>query len=135
VSRMTTPKTNKLVAERRAQAGNAPRGGGFAFPNDFRRDALAGQIARGYGDCSNETLEAEPVEVRVGGRLMAKRVMGKASFAKLQDRSGQIQLFLQRDALGETAYTGFKALGPRRHPRRARAAVSHQDRRAVGEGA
>ncbi|MEZ5561467.1 MAG: lysine--tRNA ligase [Gammaproteobacteria bacterium] len=100
---------NKLVAERRRKLA-ALRAGGFDFPNRFRRSALAGQLHAIYDDCSSETLEAEPVEVQVGGRMLTKRLMGKASFATIQDRSGQIQLFLQKEALGEDAYAGFKAL-------------------------
>ncbi len=100
---------NKLVAERRRKLA-ALRAGGFDFPNRFRRSALAGQLHAVYDGCSNETLEAEPVEVQVGGRMLTKRLMGKASFATLQDRSGQMQIFVQKETLGEAAYTGFKAL-------------------------
>ena len=97
---------NKLIAERRAKLQKL-RGAGAAFPNDFRRDALADQLLTAYGDREPEWFDANPVRVAVGGRMMAKRVMGKASFAKVMDRSGDIQLFLQRDALGET-YEEFK---------------------------
>ncbi len=101
-----TEDENKLITERRAKLA-ALREAGPAYPNDFRRDALAAQIEAAYGDKDAAWLEANPVTVRVGGRLMAKRVMGKASFAKLADRSGRIQLFLQRDALGAT-YEAWK---------------------------
>ncbi|GMU68467.1 MAG: lysine--tRNA ligase [Steroidobacteraceae bacterium] len=101
-----TGDENRLIAERRAKLA-ALREAGPAYPNDFRRDALAAQIEAAYGDKNSEWLEANPVTVRVGGRLMAKRVMGKASFAKLADRSGRIQVFLQRDALGDT-YEAWK---------------------------
>jgi len=97
---------NRLIAERRAKLA-ALRAAGPAWPNDFRRDALAAQVEAAYGDKDAEWLEANPVTVRVGGRLMAKRVMGKASFAKLADRTGRIQVFLQRDALG-TVYEDWK---------------------------
>ncbi|AMN47315.1 lysyl-tRNA synthetase, class II [Steroidobacter denitrificans] len=97
---------NKLIAERRAKLQKL-RDAGVAFPNDFRRDALADQLLTAYGDRAPEWFDANPVRVAVGGRMMAKRVMGKASFAKITDRSGDIQLFLQRDALGET-YEEFK---------------------------
>ena len=86
-----------------------------------------------YGDRDAAWLEANPTPVRVGGRMMFKRVMGKASFAKIADRSGQIQLFLQASTLGE-AYEALQGLRRRRHPRRRGRAVSHQDRRAVGAG-
>ncbi|MFO1427190.1 MAG: lysine--tRNA ligase [Steroidobacteraceae bacterium] len=101
---------NKLIAERRAKLAalrTAAGPGGTAFPNDFRRDALAGEILAGYGAADAATLEAGPVRVRVAGRMMLRRIMGKASFAKIQDSSGQIQLFLQSEPLG-AAYEAFK---------------------------
>jgi lysyl-tRNA synthetase class 2 len=102
---------NKLVAERREKLRqlreSAPQRGP-AFPNDFRRSALAGQLVAAYGAHEAETLEREAIEVRVSGRLMSKRVMGKNTFAHVQDRSGQIQLFVQRDAVGEAVYADFK---------------------------
>ena len=100
---------NKLVAERRRKLTEL-RAAGFGFPNGFRRSALAGQLHAIYADYSNETLEAEPVEVMVGGRMLTRRIMGKASFATLQDRSGQIQVFLQREVLGDEGYAAFKSL-------------------------
>ena len=103
----TSGDENRLIAERRAKLA-ALRSGAPAFPNDFRRDALAAQIEATWGDKDAAWLEANPVTVRVGGRLMAKRVMGKASFAKLADRSGRIQVFLQQAALGET-YEAWKS--------------------------
>ncbi len=98
---------NRLVAERREKL-NQLRAAGQAFPNDFRRNALAGQIVAAYAAHEPESLERENVEVRVAGRLMAKRVMGRNTFAKIQDRSGQIQLFVQRDVVGEALYADFK---------------------------
>ena len=97
---------NALIAERRAKLARRREAGG-AFPNDFRRDALAHDLHATYGDRGDELLAANPVRVRVAGRMMFKRVMGKASFAKLQDGSGQIQLYLQSQALG-AAYDEFK---------------------------
>jgi lysyl-tRNA synthetase class 2 len=104
---MSDQDENKLIAERRRKLAEW-RQGGNAFPNDFRRDALAGDLAETYREHDNDALEAEPVPVRVAGRLMAKRVMGKASFAQLQDLSGRIQLFLRRDDLPEGVYQQFK---------------------------
>jgi lysyl-tRNA synthetase class 2 len=98
---------NKLIAERRAKLAHL-RAAGVAFPNDFRRDTLAAQLQMGFGAQSAEWLEANPTAVHVAGRMMFKRVMGRASFAKLADRSGQIQIFLQADALG-AAYDLFKS--------------------------
>jgi lysyl-tRNA synthetase class 2 len=98
---------NKLIAERRAKLA-ALRARGNAHPNDFRRDALAADLHAKYGDCENEVLEGNPVHVNAAGRMMAKRIMGKASFTSIQDMSGRIQLFLQRDALPEGVYEEFK---------------------------
>jgi len=97
---------NALIAERRAKLDRV-REEGVAFPNDFRRDALAGDLHATFEEHGNESLEAHPVRVRVAGRMMFKRVMGKASFAKLQDATGQIQLYLQSNTLGAD-YDAFK---------------------------
>jgi lysyl-tRNA synthetase class 2 len=100
---------NKLITERRAKLASLRASGrGPAFPNDFRRDALAGQLHDAYGERSAESLDADPQPVTVGGRMMLKRVMGKASFATLEDRTGRIQLFLKQDMLGEEIYEAFK---------------------------
>jgi lysyl-tRNA synthetase class 2 len=97
---------NKLIAERRAKLEQL-RSGQSPFPNDYRRNALAAELHSAFGDRTPEWLEANPARVSVGGRMLFKRVMGKASFAKIADRTGQIQLFLQHDALGAT-YETFK---------------------------
>ncbi len=97
---------NRLIAERRAKL-SAQRALGIAYPNRFRRDALAAQLLTSYAERDSAWFEAHPVRVRVGGRMMFKRVMGKASFAKIADRSGQLQLFLQAETLG-AAYDAFR---------------------------
>ena len=100
---------NSLIAERRGKLA-ALRGQGIAFPNDFRRADHAGDLQHDYADAekwTGEALEAEGRRVRVAGRMLAKRVMGKAAFAQIQDVSGRIQLFLQSTALGDT-YEAFK---------------------------
>ncbi len=100
---------NRLVAERRAKLAQL-REAGIAFPNDFRRDAYAADLQAEYADAeawTAEALAATGRRVALGGRLLAKRVMGKASFVQLQDMSGRIQLYLQSSALGE-AYEAFK---------------------------
>jgi len=71
---------NRLVAERRAKLA-VVRAKGVAYPNDFRRDALSADLLATYGERDAAWLEENPVRVRVGGRMMLKRVMGKASFA------------------------------------------------------
>lgn len=80
-----------------------------AFPNDFRRDAYAKDIHDAHDKKEKETLEAEEISVKVAGRIMTRRVMGKASFVTLQDVSGRIQLYLRRDELPEGQYAAFKS--------------------------
>jgi len=94
---------NRLIAERRAKLA-ALRENGIAFPNDFRRNVMAGELHAHYGEKDGEALEANPVRVSVAGRMMSRRIMGKVSFAHIKDMSGQIQLFVQRDALPEGVY-------------------------------
>ena len=98
---------NQLVAERRAKLVEW-RKTGKAFPNDFSRENLAGKLDELYAGKSAEELEGMPIEVKVAGRMMLKRVMGKASFATIQDMSGRIQLYISRDAVGEDPYADFK---------------------------
>jgi lysyl-tRNA synthetase, class II len=98
---------NKLIAQRREKLAQL-RAQGNAFPNDYRRDALAGDLHAAHGGTDSETLEGQAIRVRVAGRLMSRRVMGKASFSHLQDMSGRIQLFVQRELLGEEAYSAYK---------------------------
>ena len=75
-----------------------------AFPNDFRRDSLASELHASCADKSTEELAETPIRVTVAGRMMSRRIMGKASFAHLLDVSGTIQLFVQRDSLPEGFY-------------------------------
>jgi len=99
---------NRLIVERRKKLGQL-REKGNAFPNDFRRDAIAAELHASYGEHSAESLEAESPVVHVAGRMMAKRVMGKVSFIKIQDRSGQLQLFVERDRVSPELYQEFKS--------------------------
>src|SRR3954452_12708919 len=101
------PDENQIVAERRAKLA-ALRAQGEAFPNDFRRNALAGQLHASHDGSDNAALESQPVHVAVAGRMMLKRVMGKASFATLQDMSGRIQLYITMDAVGAELHDAFK---------------------------
>jgi lysyl-tRNA synthetase class 2 len=98
---------NRLIVQRREKLG-ALREQGVAFPNDFRRDALAQELHDRFGDEVPEALEAAAAPATLAGRLMGKRIMGKASFAHIQDMSGRIQVFLQRDGLPEGVYEAFK---------------------------
>ncbi|MET0090923.1 MAG: lysine--tRNA ligase [Candidatus Thiodiazotropha sp.] len=94
---------NKLIAQRRDKLRQL-RDNGIAFPNDFRRNSLAGELHAEYDEKSDEELESLGLRVTLAGRMMSRRVMGKASFAHLQDMSGRMQLFVQRDSLEEGFY-------------------------------
>jgi lysyl-tRNA synthetase class 2 len=98
---------NKLIALRR-QKLHELRQQGQAYPTDFRRDALAADLHAAHGAQDSDTLDATALRVRVAGRMLAKRIMGKASFARLRDMSGDIQLFIQKSALPEGVYETFK---------------------------
>jgi lysyl-tRNA synthetase, class II len=98
---------NYVIANRREKLEKL-RGQGNAFPNTFRRDTLAEHLHGCYGGRDAASLETETQEFRIAGRLVAKRVMGKASFGQIQDMSGRIQVFVQQQALGEAAYEQFK---------------------------
>lgn len=100
---LTAEEENKLIAQRREKL-NTIREQGIAFPNDFRRNVMAGELHAEYGEKSKEELESLNVRVSVAGRMMLKRVMGKASFATVQDMSGQIQFYVVRDELPEGVY-------------------------------
>ncbi len=97
----------QLIAQRRAKLQQL-RKTGRAYRNDFRRDSIAGELKARFADSSLEELEATPVRVKVAGRMMTQRVMGKASFAHVKDMSGQIQLYVKRDSLPKEVYAEFK---------------------------
>ncbi len=98
---------NFLIAQRREKLEKL-RARGNAYPNGFRRNALAEDLRGSFGERSAESLEGETGVFAVAGRLMAKRIMGKASFGQLQDQSGRLQIFVQQDAIGPEAYAEFK---------------------------
>ncbi len=98
---------NQILEERRAKL-QALRTQGVAFPNDFQRTHQAGELQTHYGALDEAALEERALMAQVAGRMVLKRVMGKASFATLQDGSGRIQLYVQREVLGEEHYAAFK---------------------------
>jgi lysyl-tRNA synthetase class 2 len=98
---------NQIIAERRAKL-KALREKGAAFPNNFIRDRLAGVLQEEFEDRDRDSLDLNPVVVKVGGRMMLKRVMGKASFATIQDMSGSIQLYLTDSYPGKEQHEAFK---------------------------
>jgi len=101
------PDENQIIAERRGKL-KALRAQGSAYPNDFRRDALAAELHQAHDAKTVEEIESAPTSVAVAGRMMLKRVMGKASFATLQDMSGRIQLYVTNDHAGTEAHDAFK---------------------------
>ncbi|HEY4128195.1 MAG TPA: lysine--tRNA ligase [Gammaproteobacteria bacterium] len=102
------PQDENSITQLRKEKLAKLREKGEAFPNGIHRDALGAELHGLYGQRSGESLEQEKIRVKVAGRMMAKRIMGKASFAHLQDSSGRIQLFMQQGALGEALYDDFK---------------------------
>ncbi|HKX37122.1 MAG TPA: lysine--tRNA ligase [Burkholderiales bacterium] len=98
---------NKLVEERREKL-KALRAQGQAFPNDWRPAQHAADLARRYGALDKAALEKEGAKVCIAGRMMLKRVMGKASFATLQDATGRLQVYVANDIAGEAAHEAFK---------------------------
>ncbi|NOU21360.1 MAG: lysine--tRNA ligase [Methyloglobulus sp.] len=92
------------IRQRRSKLNELRENGGIAFPTDFRRNVVAGELLAEYGEKSKEELEAEPLRVKIAGRIMTRRVMGKASFVHIQDMSGKIQLYVTRDTLPEGFY-------------------------------
>ncbi|MHB1949441.1 MAG: lysine--tRNA ligase [Gammaproteobacteria bacterium] len=98
--------TNELIAQRRAKLA-ALRAHGNAYPNDFHRNTLAAKLHQEYEQKTEPELEAQPVHVKVAGRIMTRRLMGKASFVHLQDMSGRIQLYIRQDEVTPGVYAEF----------------------------
>jgi lysyl-tRNA synthetase class 2 len=103
---------NQLITERREKLAalreHAKARGDAAFPNDFKPKDHAAELHRRHGATPNEELDPRGVRAVVAGRMMLKRVMGKACFATLQDASGRIQLYITQDAVGPQALADFK---------------------------
>ena len=105
---MSTENENDLIAQRRQDLKELKKTGN-AYTNQFKRDSLALDLHAQYKNKSKEELEGESIKVAVAGRMMSRRVMGKASFAHIQDMSGKIQLYVRRDDLVDGVYNdGFK---------------------------
>jgi len=104
---LTAEDENRYIAQRRDKLSKL-REQGQAYPNHFRRTDFAQDLHDQYADQSREALEQDSINIKLAGRMMFKRVMGKASFAQIQDMSGTIQIFVQRDAIGEIGYESFK---------------------------
>ncbi len=99
---------NKLIAERRGKLEDL-REIGNAYPNHFKRDDMAADLHAAYGDKDREWFDDNTIKATIAGRMMLKRVMGKASFATLQDVSGRMQVYVKRDELADGVYAQFKS--------------------------
>lgn len=99
--------TNDLIEQRRAKL-TTWRETGKAYPVGFHRNALAKELLANYSDKTEEVLEAHPVHVKIAGRMMLRRLMGKASFTHIQDMSGRIQLYIKQDDVTPEVYELFK---------------------------
>jgi lysyl-tRNA synthetase class 2 len=104
---MALADTNQVIEERR-QKLKALRAKGIAYPNDFKRKHLAAELTEKYDETDRDSMDMNPVVVRVAGRMMLKRVMGKASFATIQDMSGKIQLYVTDSYPGKAEHESFK---------------------------
>src|SRR5437868_14071534 len=99
--------TNDLIEQRRNKLEEW-RSSGKAWPTDFRRDSLAADLLAKYSDKTEPELEAHPVNVKLAGRIMTRRLMGKASFTHILDMSGRIQLYIREDHVTSEVYEEFK---------------------------
>ena len=107
---------NHVIAERREKLKAIREAtNGVAFPNDFKPQHKASALHAQYDELDKETLDPQAISATVAGRMMLKRVMGKASFATIQDATGRIQLYVARDEIGEELYENFKHLDLGRH--------------------
>jgi lysyl-tRNA synthetase class 2 len=102
-----TSSENDLIAQRRAELQKL-RAAGWNYPNHFRRDALAASLLADHSGRDPAELEHKNIRVKIAGRMMTRRVMGKAAFAHLQDMSGRMQVYVRRDDVPEGQYDAFK---------------------------
>ncbi len=98
---------NQLITLRREKL-NEMRESGVAFPNTFKREYYAADLQQKYAEQEKPWFEENEVRVSVAGRMMLKRVMGKASFITISDMSGRIQVYVQKNVLGDALYDSFK---------------------------
>ncbi len=99
---------NEQITQRKAKLAEI-RKQGQAYPNGFQREELNADLHAGYSEESTEDLAAKAVKVKIAGRIMTRRIMGKASFTHIQDMSGRIQIYVARDLLPEGVYQQFKS--------------------------
>ncbi|MBE9536569.1 MAG: lysine--tRNA ligase [Proteobacteria bacterium] len=100
--------TNELIAQRRQKLESLKDEGINPYPNDFRPDTLSAELVSRFTELDKEALTSVTESFSLAGRIMSKRVMGKASFVHIMDRKGRLQVFVKRDLIGEEAYSRFK---------------------------
>ena len=100
--------TESQIISLRKEKLNELRQKGLSYPNDFKRNILASVLTDRFEEKAAADLESIEEEFSIAGRIMTKRVMGKASFAHLKDMSGQIQIYVTKDNLGLNDYAEFK---------------------------
>ncbi|MGA1206263.1 MAG: lysine--tRNA ligase [Gammaproteobacteria bacterium] len=99
---------NQLIAERSRKLALRRAMPGPTFPNQYRRDALTEAVHAQYGALEKEALAETAPRVKVAGRIVLRRIMGKASFVTIQDVSGRLQLYVRGQDVGADCYDDFK---------------------------
>jgi lysyl-tRNA synthetase class 2 len=102
--------STEQVEVRKQKLAKLKDSGAVVYPNDFKPTHSAAEIVAHYAEATDQDLSAAPRDIRIGGRVMAIRRMGKASFFHLQDRRGRLQVYVQQNKLGEEGYALFRAL-------------------------
>jgi len=105
---LTAVDENELYTQRKSKLAQL-REEGFNYPNTFKPDHVAACIHSLYESWTHDKLEAEPHRVKIAGRIMLRRLMGKASFVHIKDTSGQVQLYVRQNDVSDATYEAFKA--------------------------
>ena len=105
---MKNDDLNEQAKQRRIKLQALCDSGINPYPNQFRRNNTVSDVFGNHARSTSEELESDTSEVRLAGRLVSRRIMGKASFAHIRDGSGDIQLYVQRQDLPEGVYESFK---------------------------
>jgi lysyl-tRNA synthetase class 2 len=102
-------ETNELIQQRIRKLETLKERGISPFSNRFKVSHTTGDLRRDHGDASEDALKAMETRFAIGGRVMAVRDFGKASFLQIQDRDGRIQVYLRKDVVGDEAFELFKS--------------------------
>ena len=104
-----TPPVNVQIEQRKQKLAELRKEQSVPFPNDFQPDIMAACIHGDYEKSSKEDLDEKALHYKLAGRMMLRRIMGKASFCHLQDMTGRLQIYVRRDDLPEGIYAAFKS--------------------------